>query len=396
MPLANKAWMRRILQMGEIQLVGSMSRTPNGASQTDQPAALKREIRVIRSATTRLRLSLASTIRLALSVLIIVAVSACETTVSTPTGEIDAQPIYSAPYRLDYGGRPVVSVMVNGEGPYDYILDTASSQSAVFANLVNNANLPRTTEDRTRVFSLNGVERQPSTVLRELSFGPIKRTNFSSVVFQNWLNQPKTPQGLLGVDILANAFILVDPARMVIEIYDADNPPSLTAIGWRRSRLFERDFGASSRPLYSASGRMNRRRFPILIDTGSEVSLSNLPFVDIIKPDLPAIRFIRTGTRIRDANDEAAKFYEVRFNEMRSGGILWEEGRIFATNARLFNDLGYARTPFLLAGFDLLSKRPFALDFKNLYLYVSPGPVIEPPPGANSEQPADFGPELNG
>lgn len=50
---------------------------------------------------------------------------------------------------LDFGGRPVVEVRINGKGPFPFILDTGASRTVVDFGLSDELSLPRSASDTT-------------------------------------------------------------------------------------------------------------------------------------------------------------------------------------------------------------------------------------------------------
>src|SRR5215510_12559928 len=65
----------------------------------------------------------------------------------------DAEPLFAAPTRLDRIGRVMTAVMVNGKGPFRFVIDTGASRSTLSPHLAKALGL--STPGRNVI--LNGV-----------------------------------------------------------------------------------------------------------------------------------------------------------------------------------------------------------------------------------------------
>src|SRR5215471_11396367 len=71
-----------------------------------------------------------------------------------PLGALkDPEPLFAAPTRLDRIGRVMTSVMVNGQGPFRFVIDTGASRSTLSPHLAKALGL--STPGRNVI--LNGV-----------------------------------------------------------------------------------------------------------------------------------------------------------------------------------------------------------------------------------------------
>lgn len=278
-----------------------------------------------------------------------------------------ATPLATVPLTLGYNGRPVMPVMVNGEGPFDFILDTASTKTAIFANLARRLDLPASLKDSMRVFSLAEVSKRLVLSMSSIRLGPVELADHPVVLFDDWRAQGDTPQGLIGLDLLAGYVIVYDAGTSTLQFYEAGALPSpIKDERWAGAALTLDSFSLDNVALLRLDARIaGRRSFPLLLDTGAEVSLGNFALLDM----LPIVG--RDGAPIADMVDQETKTVELKFYNMTAGNVRWGYGSIYVADAVIFSSFGYEDHPIGLLGFDLLRRRSFAVDFDNGMFYTS-------------------------
>ncbi len=300
------------------------------------------------------------------------ALAACAATPAGPDAHALAQPVFEGEFREDYGGRLIVQAMVNGEGPFDFILDTAATQSAVFSNLTDRLSLTVEEDAQRRVFSLAGLQERPTTALELLQLGDIARPGLNVVVFSDWDDQERTPQGVLGLDVLSSYVLRIDARSSRLSLYRRDNAPSFSAMGWGEAALRPTNFGLSGTPLYLLPGDISNHRFEMLLDTGSEISIGNFALLERILVAPRVVDLGATATRFNDVFDRTVEIYDLRYSNLGSSGISWGDGHMYFTEAQIFRDLGYQDASFAILGNDVLTGRSIAIDFVGLTIHASP------------------------
>ncbi len=89
-----------------------------------------------------------------------------------PAGD-EAQPdeLYAAPTRADRSGRILAAVLVNGRGPYRFILDTGANSSALAPRVVEELGLP--TAEGVQVHGVTGTAMLPAVRVESMSAGDV-------------------------------------------------------------------------------------------------------------------------------------------------------------------------------------------------------------------------------
>lgn len=280
-------------------------------------------------------------------------------------------PIAQTPIELAYNGRPVVQLFVNGKGPYPFVVDTASTTTAIFQNLAKDLGLQTEPNQSARVFSLAGVESHPIATLERVDIGNLTFESVEVVIFEDWESLPDTPGGILGSDVLSNFFLLIDNQSRMMSLYDAETPPSQLVRYWNQSTITTDNFGFDGGVLYLLEATTTGRSFPLIVDTGAETSIGNFAFLNQL-PTMPPTPLSKRGTQVTDVADNETVTYLLNVPSMRTGEIRWRNITFFVSRARIFEELGYKDKPMALVGFDTLGERSFAIDFANSIFYGAP------------------------
>jgi len=120
------------------------------------------------------------------------------------------------PFRLGAHNEPIVGVLINGQGPFPFILDTGSTHSSIAASLSAALNAPIVA--KATVTSSLGQEVQPVVSLATLAVGPASADELLATQVQDdRLGNKSEVRGVLGQDVLGNLVYTLDFAARRIE-----------------------------------------------------------------------------------------------------------------------------------------------------------------------------------
>ena len=117
------------------------------------------------------------------------------------------------PFELTGPGQILISAMVDGSGPYRFVLDTGSSRSAISDTIA--ARLSLAPVAVTETVTSNGTTTRPVVILKSISLG----THVTSDVLVPVLESQhlhaidKTADGIIGQDVLIDARYTIDYRR---------------------------------------------------------------------------------------------------------------------------------------------------------------------------------------
>ena len=122
----------------------------------------------------------------------------------------------ATPFRLGAHNEPIVAVVINGQGPFPFILDNGSTHSSIAASLAAALHAPIVA--KAAVTSSLGQEIQPVVSLATLAVGPASANEvLATQVQDDHLGNKTEVRGVLGQDVLGNRVYTLDFAARRIE-----------------------------------------------------------------------------------------------------------------------------------------------------------------------------------
>ncbi|ESQ85378.1 hypothetical protein ABAC460_23770 [Asticcacaulis sp. AC460] len=179
--------------------------------------------------------------------------------------------------RPDAADRLTVEVMINGRGPYRFVVDTAAERSILTEDIAAELDLPR----GPSVMVSGMAKRVPAATVpvKELSFGPFRRTG---------LNLPVLPRssvmadGYLGLDAIDGTRVTFDFAGGALRIEESaevtrDHSATVTHVAAKGQGGFLRILDC----------RVDTVTAVAFIDTGAEVSVGNVSLMNALRARNP-------------------------------------------------------------------------------------------------------------
>ncbi len=300
---------------------------------------------------------------------------ACASTTS-PTGA-RRPPLDEVPYRIDYMGWITVEAEVNGQGPYDFIVDSGATITAVFANLAAQSNFTKADRPPIRILGLAGARELPAYVIGDVTVSNSKLAIHVGVILPDWEPPNKPPHGVLGLDFLAQFKTLFDNQDQTIKIYAINATPDHAMRGWTRTSLRPLIIEGEGRPLYSVNVDVRGAQIPCIVDLGASGTIFNVAAYRRITGGLvfngSRKDGFKTGSRIQDVFDNLDEAIALRVGRMRIGSATWLNKTVIVYDAHLFEEFGFKDSPICLIGADLFADRSFMLDFSGETLHIGPG-----------------------
>lgn len=273
----------------------------------------------------------------------------------------------SGPLRVSRGGRMVAPVLVNGAGPFRFIVDTGANRSAVSEELADRLGLTRIGVGD--VHTVSGVISAPMTQIGAFQYGRLQLAATSTVPIVS-AGVLAGEEGLLGVDGMQGRYLRIDFEHRCIEISDAARRPTRPR-GWE-SIQGELRFGH----LLVVQGRIRNQSVNVLIDTGSDSTLANPAFRDHVR----GIRVSRDRTdyaRAYTAGTPIVMESAVLIPEFTMGNVQVNSITAYVADFHIFRLWGFVEEPALLIGMDVLSQtRAIAIDYARGAVYFRLHPAL--------------------
>lgn len=313
----------------------------------------------------------------------LVCVLLCWTGVANAHPMSGRAPLAEIPFEIDYEGWVTVDVMVNDQGPHKFIVDSGATVTAVFANLAANQNFTPVNRPPIRILGLTEAKHLPAFSVGEIGVGGRALNDHVGVILPDWSPPRQTPQGVLGLDFLAQYTVLFDVDARMIRLYDPAPPPDGGARGWSDEPLTRDTFGQGAGALYRVTVGMNRRDIECIIDMGASGTLLNYAALRRLMSGLYINRSgspgFSTGSRLHDIFDNTKTARLARIPRIGIAGARWRDEIVTVYDASIFDELGMGNTPFCLIGSDLMLQYNFLFDFEREELYMGPETRRRPP-----------------
>src|SRR5262245_28697291 len=186
----------------------------------------------------------------------------------------DPEPLFAAPTRLDRIGRVMTHVMVNGKGPFRFVIDTGASRSTLAPHLARALGLKVSVGRNVMLNGVTGAAEVPTVAVDSLEIGALKFENQNlPVIFTSIMGNA---DGILGVAGFQDQRIDVDFKRDRVSVLESNGRrPHYSMV---TARAVRNDNG-----LMIVDVRLGRRiKAKAVIDTGTERTLRNRALQDRI------------------------------------------------------------------------------------------------------------------
>jgi predicted aspartyl protease len=271
----------------------------------------------------------------------------------TPLVPPQAAPLGDSPLdgERDAFDHMTVPVMLNGEGPFPFMVDTGANISCVARRVAESLALP--IQAARQVHTVVGVRSQPMAVIAELRVGAQTRRNMSALALA--IEDPRLG-GVLAVDWLQNQRLTLDFTRNSLEFapsrHEYTRPGRVIVPARRRHGQ-----------LTIVEALLGERPINALIDSGSEASLCNAALrrlLDQTGATQPPSQLVQMVSILGEAF--AGEMIFLPF--LRLGGLQLGNVPVVQSDSHVFAVWGVANTPSVLLGMDLLRQfRAVSLDF---------------------------------
>jgi predicted aspartyl protease len=257
----------------------------------------------------------------------------------------DPEPLFAAPTRLDRIGRVMTNVMVNGKGPFRFVIDTGASRSTLAPHLARSLGLKHSVGRNVMLNGVTGAAEVPTVAVDSIAIGDLKFENQDlPVIFTSIMGNA---DGILGVAGFHDQRIDVDFKR--------DRVSVLTSTGRRphysmvTARAHRNDNG-----LMIVDVRVGRRiKAKAVIDTGAERTLGNLALQNAINKNRRRKREIVAAV-VHGATPDIADGDVQQIKEATIGDMTLTNLEVIFADFHVFKLWGLDQQPALLVGMDKL------------------------------------------
>jgi predicted aspartyl protease len=258
----------------------------------------------------------------------------------------EGEPLYAVSTRLDRSGRVLAPVMVNGQGPFRFILDTGANRSVIGASLAEKLQLPPSERSLVAVHGVTGSGVLPAVRVRQIQAGSLEvgRNKDIPVLAQPVLGGA---DGILGIEGLGSARIDIDFEKDRVEIKrstgrDRAEPGFLTIPA-----------SLKHRGLLMIPARVGRVTVKAIIDTGAERTLGNAALRDALLLS-PKVGEEPVITTVLGATPDLGRGVALIVPTIYIGDAELSNLEVTFADLHVFRLWGLEKEPAILIGMDLL------------------------------------------
>lgn len=246
--------------------------------------------------------------------------------------------------------RMTVDTMVNGHGPYQFIVDSGADSSVVGLKLAEELKLPMAS---TAILHTTTADTIVNRVrVNELAFGQGATHDLELPALAD---KDIGADGLIGIDVLATQRLMLDFEKRVIKAEDSRTPVRqvgdeiIITARRKKGQLILTEVHAVGLPVEA------------VIDTGSEITIGNLALRNQL---LPGNSDKFETIKVTGVTGVTLDLQFARIGTLRIGSITLENVPMAFADVPPFTLFGLNKRPALLLGTDLLSIfRRVSLDF---------------------------------
>jgi predicted aspartyl protease len=263
--------------------------------------------------------------------------------------EIDGESVAARQLRT----RLSIPVMVNGQGPLRFVVDSGADRSVIGLAAAERLGLPK--GKRVMLHGVAGAMPVDTVTIDTLTIG-------TSEIYD--ITAPQLPegfigaQGIIGIDALAEQRLMLDFDKKAISVQDSRRPVAVESdvivvtARLRHGQLILTQAIAGNDRLYA------------IIDTGSEVTMGNSALLKKIfrgRNPPPA-----TPVTLTSVTGQTVTASLIVIPHIRIGGLTLGNVPVAFADVPPFKLFGLATQPAMLLGTDLLENfRRVSLDFRN-------------------------------
>ncbi|HZZ32335.1 MAG TPA: retroviral-like aspartic protease family protein [Phenylobacterium sp.] len=253
----------------------------------------------------------------------------------------------------DAYGHMLAPVTINGQGPFNFLMDTGANTSCISRDLAQRLMLAAT--EPARIHTVVGVRERPRVIIDRLQVGERSRKAVRAAT----LPLSDGLDGVLGVDwldgqrlVLAFKDKSISIARSVRDV--AADGSVIVPARRRKGQLTIVDADLSGRPISA------------MIDSGSQVTIANTPLRVLVatdnSPGGASNSYQRVGLETLAGEPFSGEMLYLPF--LRLGGLQLGNVPVIHANMHVFDLWGLKEEPAVVLGMDLLSQfERVSLDF---------------------------------
>lgn len=271
--------------------------------------------------------------------------------------------LYAESTRPDDLGRIVVPVVLNGQGPFYFMLDTGATHTVITQRTLEQLGLQADHQRPVLLRGVSGVKRIPTVMMQTLQAGSLQFNQRRMPVLSGFIVEEV--DGIIGIDILGSHRVSADFQNDQIRISDANGVP----VDEGYSMV---TFNRISRPLIMIDARVGRVRTRAIIDTGGAHTLGNNALLAALRREAGGKLTGVTQSGVTDAADITQPALLAPVPRIAFGPVAVDNLAVSFGDFSVFDVWGINDRPTLLIGMDALGLlNGLVIDYPRKQLHIA-------------------------
>jgi predicted aspartyl protease len=256
----------------------------------------------------------------------------------------------------DIARRMTVPVMINGQGPFDFVIDTGADRTVVSRELADRLGLP--IAGRARLHAMGGTAEVRLVKIDQVDVSTNRKRNIKAAALEaRYLGA----DGLLGIDSLKGQRIVMDFVAGTMKLQPSAEPEEVVPadasviVVTARTRLGQ---------LVLVDADANGQKVWVVVDTGSQNSVGNSRLRKLLIQRRPQTK-IQTVEMLDVLGQRTPADYTIVDN-LRIGGVQMGHAAIAFADAHPFKLFELTKKPSMMLGMESLRAfRRVSVDFSS-------------------------------
>jgi len=245
----------------------------------------------------------------------------------------------------DRAGRIVTPVLLNGRGPLRFILDTGANRSAISMSVAQALGVGASGQEFINVHGVTGLARVPVALIDQMQVGTLALENLRLPILQDEVFAGA--DGILGIDSLQDARVEINFSEGRVVVSKSTGRRARSGYLLVRAQLHEGG-------LLLVHGKVGRVPVKVILDTGAERSMGNLPLLKALQ-DAAAVAQRTRGATVIGATPGDVAATAMRTPLVAIGEATLKDLIVTFGDLHVFQVWGLGGEPALVVGMDLLS-----------------------------------------
>lgn len=259
--------------------------------------------------------------------------------------------------------RPAVMVMINGQGPFRFLIDTATSVTVLTPATRARLGITAVPGPPAEIVTAAGAVRSHYYNVAEIGMAGVIVEGVRAVVID--LPDQLSIAGALGADILSNFIVDLDMRSQTLTLY-----PLNAAVAWSGLKRIQGTLNPHGFIVFPT--RVSNILAHGVFDSGAQLTVGNSRLATFAR-SLGVTSVARNMEHnVTDAGRLRRFASSKDFDQVSIGASKWREVRVMISDMRVFDQIGLANDPAIFVGMDLMIGRRIVIDYANASLWLAP------------------------